>query len=589
MQINKFNELIEEIERSSFSVKYDFEIANLFNNLIEKYPTNFTPEQIQQLKWEFLLFRLMTKNSFAADGLRTDRFVPMATYNNGAIFPDPNSFSDEALVYFEKRAKDSKNPILTTRYLDFLWEKSKSKKKHIFAIEAIEQYLLTVDAYDNEDVVFEKLDGLQRATELCLILEGKSKKKPLTEKLVIRLNEQINVTNEKKNFRWFLEMFELVIALKQFYTEKQIKEFIKLCEESARQYHKDQNFHLQRSFLELKSKLGKLLRSSDAIKNDVDEQIGLSLIAEAEAKSGSGLVKAHFLQEAVEHYRKLGNKKKVEELITQIKEATGQAIKNKEFKHFSSTVELKKEDAESMKKSLGTGKDVPQNMGTPPNFFPNWNHAIKLTEDLSKKYVVSHLFPIVHYGEKYPVGKPQTSEEIHEDQVMQNFKISAQLAIHWLTKFLSELIEEKKVNIEDFKDFFALLKEIDNDTYETVLEGLDSYFDDDHFRATTILAPQLEDILRKLLAVFGGQTTKANTTAFEEKTLGTVLSELKPAISEPIYYYISWVMKDYRGLNLRNNVAHGFFKKRQGSPFYSTALLHIFCLLIANTKVSVKK
>lgn len=585
----EFKKLIVDIENQAYSVKYDFEIANAFNKILEEHKTDLDPEQEQQLKWEFLLFRLMTKNSFASDGLSTERFVPMATFNNGAIFPDPNTFTDDSLSYFEIRAKDSINPILKARYLDFLWEKSKSKMKHLFAIEAVEQYLLTLDAYDNEDVVFEKLDGLQRATELCLILEGKAKNKPLTERVVSKLNQQIDDTNEKNNYRWFIELFEIVIALSEFYTEKQIKGFIALCEEGAEHYHTDQNYHLQRSLLALKANLAKILKTPDNIKQDVDEAVGQSLIDEAEAKSGSGLVKAHFLQEAVDHYSKLGNKKKVNELITQIKEATGQAIKNNEFKQFSSTVELKKDDAEKMKNSLGTGEQVPENMGTPPNFFPNWYHAIKLTEELSKKYVASHLFPTVHYGQKYPIGRPQTPEEVKEDQVMQNFKIEAELAIHWLTRFLSELIEEKKVTVDDFKKFFTMLQTIDNDTYETVLEGLESYFKDDHFRATCILAPQLEDFLRQLLAVFGGQTTKVNSNAFEEKSLGTVLSELKPVISEPVYYYINWVLRDYRGLNLRNNVAHGFFKKKHGSPKYSTAVLHIFCLLIANTKISVKE
>lgn len=589
MQKNQFNILITKIEEFASTVKYDFEIADAFNNLLDQHKADLTPDQEQRLKSEFLLFRLVTKNHFASDGLRTDRFVPMATFNNGAIFPDPNTFPDDALSYFEIRAKESKNSILKARYLDFLWEKSKSKQKHLFAIEAVEQYIQTVDAYDNEEVIFEKLDGLQRATELCLILEGKSAKKPLTQKVVTKLNEQIDDTDKNKKYRWFIELFEIVIALSEFYKNEDLKRFIALCNEGAEYYHNDQNFHLQRAFLELKAKLAKLPKSAQTIKQEVDDAIGQSLIDEAEAKSGSGLVKAHFLQEAVDHYSKLGNKKKVSELISQIKEATGQAIKNNEFKQFSSTVELKKEDEERMKKNLGVGEKVPENMGTPPNFFPNWYHAIKLTEELNKKYVVSQLFPTVHYGDKYPIGRPQTQEEVREDQVMQNFKIEADLAVHWLTRYLSELIEEKKVTVDDFKKFFAFLKNIDNDTYETVLIGLDSYFNDDHFRAACILTLQLEDFLRQLLSVFGGQTTVPEAGAFREKTLGSILMELKPFISDPMYYYISWVMEDYRGFNLRNNIAHGFFKKKHGSPKYSTAVLHIFCLLIANTKISTKQ
>lgn len=589
MKKGQIEQLIIAIESQSSEIKYDFQIAEAFSRLLEEYKTDLTPVQEQQLKWEFLLFRLTTKNRFASDGLRTERFVPMATFNDGSIFPDPNSFPEAALDYFESRARECTNPILKARYLDFLWVKSKSKKKHLFASEAVEQYILNVDAYENEDAIIERLDGLQRATELSLILEGKQSSKPLTDKVVAKLNEQIDKTARSNNYRWLLEMFELVVALSTFYSADQIKEFIKLCIKAEKHYHSDQNYHLQRSFLKIRTELTKLLGITLDKKKALDEEVGQSYLDEAEAKSGSGLVKVHFLQEAIKHYSQLGNQQKVDELITEVKAATQQAIDNKEFKQFSTTVELKKEEVERMRNSLGTGEAVPEGMGTLPTFFPNWDHAIKMTQEDSKKFVFMHMAKKVTYGQKYPISAPQTPDQEFEDNVMNNFKISVDLSLHWLTGFLTELRKEKKVTVDDFKKFFSPLQIIDKDTYETVLEGLDSYFDDDYFHSAYVLTLQLEDFLRQLLAVFGGQTTIAEAGAFREKTLSSILLELKPYISEPVYRYIAWIMKEYRGFNLRNNIAHGFFKKKHASPVYSTAILHIFCLLIANTKLSVKE
>lgn len=586
MENEEFTNLLSQLEDQVSIIKYDFEISEAFNKLIEEYKDKLSPEQRQQLEWEFLLFRLMTKNRFSIDGLKTERFKPMMTWTNGSIFPDPDAFPEEAYSYFEQRSKVSKSSILKARYLDFLWEKSKLKQKHLFAQQAVEQYLQTVDEYENEDAIIERLDGLQRAAELVLILEGRIGKKPLTEKVVAKLNDQIDITAQGGKFRWLIEMFELVLALSTFYSQDQIKTFIDLCEKAAVSYHTEQNFHIQRHFLQLKASFIKLL---DTPQKDSRDEIGQSLLDEAEAKSGSGLVKVHFLQEAIKHYSNLGNKQKVNELVAEVKAATAQAIENQEFKQFSSTVELKKEDAERIKASLGTGEEVPERMGTVPTFFPNWEHAIKMTEDHSKKFVFMHLAKKVTYGQKYPISAPQTPEEEYEDNVMNNFKIEAELALHWLTVFLTELRKEKKVKPKDFKKFFSKLQAIDNDTYETVLEGLDAYFKDNHFQAAITLTLQLEDFLRQLLEVFGGQTTISKAGAFREKTLRPILMELKPYISELVYRYISWVMEDYRGFNLRNNIAHGFFKKKHASPIYSTAVLHIFCLLIANTTISVKE
>ncbi|HUV42994.1 MAG TPA: DUF4209 domain-containing protein [Patescibacteria group bacterium] len=589
MKEAEYDKLISQLEAEASSVKYDFQIADAINKIIEEQKGKLTPRQEQQLKWEYLLFRLMTKNSFASDGLKTERFKPMATFTDGSIFPDPDGFPDTALGYFESRTVSSTNPILKARYLDFLWEKSKSKNKHLFARESIDQYLLTVDEYDNEDAIMERLDGLQRATELCLIFESKLPKRPLTKKVVAKLVEQIDKTAQTGNYRWLIEMFELVLALPSFFSQKQIKDYIALCKAAAAHYHSDQNFHLQRSFLDLKAEMTKLLKISVVKQKAIQEEIGQSFIDEAEAKSASGLVKIHFLQEAIQHYSKLGNKQKVNELIAEVKAATKQAIDNKEFKELSSTIKIDSKVIEKMKASLGTGEEVPERMGTLPTFFPNWDHAVKLTAKLSKKYVFQHLVGTVHYGSRYPISRPQTPEEVQEDHVMQNFKIEAELALKWLTGFLAELIKEGKVSLTDFQKFFSKLQVVDKDTYETVLVGLDSYFKGDHFHAAYVLTLQLEDFLRYLLAVFGGQTTVPEAGAFREKTLGSVLVELKPYFSDLVYHYISWVTEDYRGFNLRNNIAHGFFKKKHANPIYSTAILHIFCLLIANTKISVKE
>lgn len=589
MKKSEFDQLITQVESQSTAIKYDFEIADAFRKALEGKKDDLSPVQKTQLEWEFLLFRLMTKNKFENDGLKTERFKPMATFTNGSIFPDPNAFPPETMAYFEKRAKESQSPIFKARYLDFLWEKSKSKQKHLFAIDAIEQYLLTVDAYQHEDAIIERLDGLQRAVELSLILGGKQTDKSLTDKVVVKLVDQINKTAQTGNYRWLIEMFELVLALPALFSQKQIKDYIVLCEAAVAHYHSDQNFHLQRHFLNLKAGLTKLLDPTTGKQVAIQDEVGQSFIDEAEAKSGSGIVKVHFLQEAIQHYSKMGNKQKVNELVAEVKAATKQAIDNQEFKVFSSTINIDPKDIERIKTSLGTGEGVPERMGTVPTFFPNWNHAVEMTKEHSKKFVFMHMAKKVTYGTKYPISAPQTPEQEFEDHVMDNFRIEGELALNWLTGFLAELIKENKVLLTDFQKFFAKLEVVDKDTYETVLEGLNSYFKGDHFHAVYVLTLQLEDFLRHLLAVFGGQTTIPEAGAFREKTLGSVLTELKPYVSELVYRYISWVMEDYRGFNLRNNIAHGFFKKKHASPIYSTAVLHIFCLLIANTKISVKE
>ena len=578
---------LADIEDQAHGFKYDFQIADEFRKMLEENKTSLTETEQKQLEWEFLLFRLMTKNRFNNDMMKTPRFVPMATFTDGSIFPDPGKFPSESFKYFETRSTESKNPIFKSRYLDFLWENSDLEDKHLFAVEAISEYVEAVDAYENEDAIIEKLDCIQRATELALIFENKKKDKPNTTKVVTKIKTLINEIGQSKKYRWLIELFEVVIALSDSFSKKEIKSYIALIDNATASYHAEGNFHLQRSFLELKGNMLTVLEKNESNKKVVLEEIGQSYVDEAEAKSGSGLVKVHFLEEAIRHYANLGDKAKVKQLTGEVKKATKQAIDNNEFKEISASIKIDTKDIEKMKASLGTGKEVPINMGTLPTFFPNWDHAIKMTKDFRKKFVYQQIFSTVHYGDKYPLGRPQTPEEEEEDRIMHNFKIEADLALNWLTGFLSELINEKKVTYKDFEDFLNFLDHVDANTKATVLKGVRFYFDGDHLSASYILTLQLEDFLRLLLDLFGEQTTIPEQGGFREKTLGSILTELKPYISEPVYRYIDWVMRDYRGLNLRNNIAHGFFKSANAHPRYSTAVLHIYCLLIATTKISV--
>lgn len=250
-------------------------------------------------------FQINDKNRFNNDMIKTPRFVPMATFTDGSIFPDPDTFPKESFEYFSRRTKKTKSPIFKSRYLDFLWEKSDLENKHLFAIEAIEEYLKAIDAYENEDAIIEKLDCMQRAAELALILENSLDEKPNILKVSDKVKEMITATRESGKHRWLLEQFELVIALSDFFSREEIEEYIGLVETIVKKYHADGNFHLQRSFLDIKGNLATLLEDNKDTKNKILEEIGQSYIDEAEAKSGSGLVKVHFWKKLLNNMRNL--------------------------------------------------------------------------------------------------------------------------------------------------------------------------------------------------------------------------------------------------------------------------------------------
>src|SRR5262249_18638874 len=96
-----------------------------------------------------------------------------------------------------------------------------------------------------------------------------------------------------------------------------------------------------------------------------------------------------------------------------------------------------------------------------------------------------------------------------------------------------------------------------------ITQGLDAYLAGDHLKAISVLVPQIENALRRLLRLLGQAPNKprrGDATIMTEKSLNEIL-EREPAVAdflgEDIRLYILTFLADARGHNLRNRMSHG--------------------------------
>lgn len=99
---------IKEIEAKQY--KYDFQIADEFKALAET--RDYSTEELELIKAEFMLFRFMTKNDYQENV--EPRFKPMMEYADGKVFPDYSELTPERLNYYLERSKITTNPIMKT-------------------------------------------------------------------------------------------------------------------------------------------------------------------------------------------------------------------------------------------------------------------------------------------------------------------------------------------------------------------------------------------------------------------------------------------------------------------------------------------
>jgi hypothetical protein len=94
-----------------------------------------------------------------------------------------------------------------------------------------------------------------------------------------------------------------------------------------------------------------------------------------------------------------------------------------------------------------------------------------------------------------------------------------------------------------------------------IREGFAAWFAGDMVKAIHVLVPQVEAALRDVLAALGGAVTRPDPNAgeFQMISLGEILNHerFRAAVPEDIRFHFKVLYQDPRGLNVRNELAHG--------------------------------
>ena len=582
MTDKELNNLIEAIDKESF--KWDFEYSKAFEAIYTDNEKALSDSQKKSLSWDILLFRLRTINR--SEEPNQPRFAPMLEYTDGSIFPDPDKFSPEAITYFRKRANTTNHPTLKARYLDFVWEKGGKADKFETGKEMVAAYIEAFKSYPHDNEI-EKLDCLYRAIEVALALESK-KPGSLTKLVFAELGGYVENLHKDKRYRWLLDAIQIAINNKSASKDK-LKTYLAYIDEAIEHFTKvDDNFTLREAFYKLKGEASRAAGQPYTPQLEA-EDIAKSYIAEAERRTDSIFVQQHFYGEAAEVYRKAGMTEKVDEMVRKIRELGQSEDYDKQFKAFSHGIVIPNEEIDRLKRALGSGTDLPLILGLSKNFVPDWEAAAKLATEMSKKYPMQRLFTNTTIGsEGYAIANSNTDE----DYTLQQFHTQASLKHSFNKQFLREKIEKKEVSFSDFTKLFRKIKLIDEDTYQTIRQGLRAYFKKDYLSANLILTTQLEDLLRKLMPMFGLNPTRQHPTekrVFEEKTLNRILLEYRPILGDNTYYNLVYVLIDKRHHCLRHKDAHGFIKAKDNNELYASIVIQLYCILLAPLQIKHKR
>jgi lysyl-tRNA synthetase, class I len=161
-------------------------------------------------------------------------------------------------------------------------------------------------------------------------------------------------------------------------------------------------------------------------------------------------------------------------------------------------------------------------------------------------------------------------------------KFTYSLTYVWLLEAFQRLVEKHNVLPEDFVGW-ADRHGIFDDT-GLLLQGVRAWFDGDYVKTVHVLVPQIERAVRNMAGQLGKPITKAHPKVKGVSVainMGDILysDDITNKIGADLSLYLLSLYADPRGLNLRNELAHGQLDLASMTDHLARLLIHTLLVL----------
>jgi hypothetical protein len=149
---------------------------------------------------------------------------------------------------------------------------------------------------------------------------------------------------------------------------------------------------------------------------------------------------------------------------------------------------------------------------------------------------------------------------------------------------LSKIKERFTLSADDLLSFLYECPIFPESRRPILREGLKAYVDGDFLKAIHVLIPQVEESLRNFLVLIGIPPVKSmprHPGITDVKSMNNVLEEerVKEVLPEDVWRYLTLLYIDRRGLNLRNDLAHGLIPLEGFNEAVANRVLHSLLIL----------
>jgi len=587
----KILEFLNDLDKKTidkFSVRYEKNISNSIKKIIKD--SKITPSKIDIA--EQTAFDYFPENLKDASGWGT-YYGPMYILPNDkgqmVEYPSIQNIDREIILYWEKRAIESKNPLFYTRYADLVIDFSNSiinkNSDIVFFQKVIDGYVTIVD---NELVSpIESLKKIKRALSLSIRINDTKRIQECANSL-IRFEKKIAEDDKPGLWGNSLRLLILDNGEKVNLSEKQISSIVQDIEKILERLSNDT--WGTKSAVDLLSKYYALKKDEENLMRVISRYE--EIINKDKRINASPLLIIHSLEQLKNLYTLYSNQfPKAEKARKKILREIGNLNIDweKSMNPITSSVTIKNEEIDNYLNSIFSNDD-----------------SIKLIDILGK---ISFLFipqeknlkeQLIASNKRNPLlyiistqiiaddGLPLARLSPINDDYDSHYLRFARQNIDIQSFFLSMVIKKFKelYSVETIENYFfsCLLFEEENKVY--FKRALSAYWDNDFITSSHLFIPLIETSIRKLIRICGGNTVRPNNIGGYDRLLlhhlflqKDIFESIFNGISSNTLFYFKLVLTQKIGLNLRNDFAHGIGKKKFETTEVSDRLFHILICL----------
>ncbi|MFH6444248.1 DUF4209 domain-containing protein [Staphylococcus aureus] len=594
--MEKFKEKVNDLEAIK-TTRYYTEFVEKFKKIRDWAKNENLKNEAKLAQYEIEIFSLCEKNPILSKNKSEKRFVATISFDDGREWPDIQKFTNDQIKYYEQRLNETNNLFLKVRYSDFLFEHGNKKitKTKYEISKCLLSCLVEILTYYSDD--FNYTSVLARLVEVSLLMGDREKLEKAIELIYLKTDE-FDYNNE---YSYVYELSKLIREIlkskhKKIILENHLNKIIIVLEKAIKNNFEDKNYYLHRVFCEELSQYRKFDLISSERRSELKKEIGKSYELEAEYQQGrnnkSLLVKANFLEKAMEKYMEIGEREKSNKMKILVKWTYEEYENSNEMNLIRIPIEFPKEEIDKIIEGF-ISSDVQislDKIAYSNDLIPKITVIEDLVDKLSKEFPLQGLISkgLLNDGKK--VVETTTEEDNKTINFNSNYMHHLNINVELLLKAIfDKLISEFEISTEDFMQKFNKWELLDNKNVPFIEHGISRFLEKDYLSALHILVPQFESTVRRMFSKAGYSTTsirKGNTQ--QEVTFNEFLlrDDVKSTLGNDVHKLIQIVMVEQSGLNLRNEIAHGLIELSNIN--YTKCILVIYLFLIL-TRYSIEK